>query len=383
MNVDILINQLDNHNGANILATKRFNPREVLFIYDKSKIDLINTVENYYKNYLSSIKFNKVLIEEGNIALLNKIINESKDKNLLINLTGGSRINSLMLLNISKDNSIKSIYIDVKNKNLYIFDKDIEVAKEEYEDMQLEKIIKASGGTLLSDSSDLSNKEDLIYLTKSIYKNLDLWHKYKQKLYDANIFIHHYEDSKTVTIKVQLLLEEEKNLINKILKKLREMGGLDYNQVSNGEIKVNFKNEYLKSFIFKSGTWLEIATNIMIREIKEIDEVKSGVMFLWNDKSNIVKNELDVIAVKDAIPIFISCKDSDKYNEEALNELDVYSKQIGGSRVFKILVATKEPIKLAVKERAKEMGINLIIFDGSEENFKSQIKEIVINRNKE
>lgn len=383
MNVDILINQLDNHNGANILATKRFNPKEVLFIYDKSKIDLINTVEDYYKNYLSAVKFNKVLIEEGNIALLNKIINESKNKNILINLTGGSRINSLMLLNISKDNLLKSIYIDVKNKNLYIFDKDIEIIKEEYEDMQLERIIKASGGTLLSDSSDLSNKEDLIYLTKSIYKNLDLWHKYKQKLYDANIFIHHYEDSKTVTIKVQLLLEEEKNLINKILKKLREMGGLDYNQVSNGEIKVNFKNEYLKSFIFKSGTWLEIATNIMIREIKEIDEVKSGVMFLWNDKSNIVKNELDVIAVKDAIPIFISCKDSDKYNEEALNELDVYSKQIGGSRVFKILVATKEPIKLAVKERAKEMGINLIIFDGSEENFKSQIKEIVINRNKE
>lgn len=383
MNVDILINQLDNHNEANILATKRFNPKEVLFIYDKGKMDLINTVENYYKNYISTVKFNKVLIEEGNIALLNQIINENKNRSILINLTGGSRINSLTLFNISKDSSLKSIYIDVKNKNLYIFDKDIEVAKEEYEDMQLEKIIKASGGTLLSDSSDLSNKEDLIYLTKSIYKNLDLWHKYKQKLYDANIFIHHYEDSKTVTIKAQLLLEEEKNLISKILKKLREKGGVDYSQISNGEIKVNFKNEYLKSFIFKSGTWLEIATNIMIREIKEIDEVKSGVMFLWNDKSNIVKNELDVIAVKDAIPIFISCKDSDKYNEEALNELDVYSKQIGGNRAFKILVATKEPIKLAVKERAKEMGINLIIFNGSEENFKSQIKKIIINKNKE
>ncbi|KLE16222.1 hypothetical protein AAT22_07415 [Clostridium sp. C8] len=383
MNVDILINQLDNHNEANILATKRFNPKEVLFIYDKGKMDLINTVENYYKNYISTVKFNKVLIEEGNIALLNQIINENKNRSILINLTGGSRINSLTLFNISKDSSLKSIYIDVKNKNLYIFDKDIEVIKEEYEDMQLEKIIKASGGTLLSDSSDLSNKEDLIYLTKKIYKNLDLWHKYKQKLYDANIFIHHYEDSKTVTIKAQLLLEEEKNLISKILKKLREKGGVDYSQISNGEIKVNFKNEYLKSFIFKSGTWLEIATNIMIREIKEIDEVKSGVMFLWNDKSNIVKNELDVIAVKDAIPIFISCKDSDKYNEEALNELDVYSKQIGGNRAFKILVATKEPIKLAVKERAKEMGINLIIFNGSEENFKSQIKKIIINKNKE
>lgn len=380
MNVDILINQLDNHNEANILATKRFNPKEVLFIYDTSKLDLINTVESYYENYLSTVKFNKILVEEGNIDSLTKTINESKDRNILINLTGGSRINSLALLNISKDNSLKSIYIDIKNKNLYIFDKNIEVIKEEYEDMQLENIIKASGGTLLNDSSDLSNKEDLIYLTKKIYTNLDLWHKHKQKLYDTNIFIHNYEEFKTVTIKTQSLTEEEKNLINKILNKLKEMNGIDYSEVSSGEIVVSFKNEYLKSFIFKSGTWLEIATNTIIREIKEIDEVKSGVMFLWNDKINVVKNEVDVIAVRDAVPICISCKDSDKYNEDALNELDVYSKQIGGSKAFKILVATKEPSKLAVKDRAKEMEISLIIFNGNEEEFKKQIKMAISKR---
>ena len=116
----------------------------------------------------------------------------------------------------------------------------------------------------------------------------------------------------------------------------------------------------------------------MIKEIKEIDEVKSGVMFLWNDNSNVVRNEVDVIAIKDSIPICISCKDSDKYNEDALNELEVYSKQIGGDNSYKILVATKEPIKLAVKERAKEMKINIVIFDGDEEKFKKNIKNIIL-----
>ena len=377
MNVDILINQLDNHNEANILATKRFNPKEVLFIYDKSKIDLINTVESYYENYLSTVKFNKILIEEGSIDPLTKTINESKNRNILINLTGGSRINSLALLNISKDNSLKSIYIDIKNKNLYIFDKDIEVIKEEYEDMQLEKIIKASGGTLLNDSSDLSNKEDLIYLTKKIYENLNLWHMHKQKLYDSNVFIHDYEDAKRVNIKTNLLNFEEKNILDKVLNKLREIRGINFNNISDNEIQVNFENEYLKSFIFKSGTWLEIATKIMISEVNEIDEVKNGVMFLWNDKSKIVRNEVDVVAVKDSIPICISCKDSDKYNEDALNELDVYSKQIGGDKAYKILVATKSPIKSAVIERAKEMDIDIVIFDGNEENFKDKIEKII------
>ncbi|WP_291650152.1 DUF1887 family CARF protein [Clostridium sp.] len=378
MNVDILINQLDEHNQANILATKKFNPKEVLFIYDKGNETLMDSVKKYYQNYIPNVKFNKIIINEGEIYKLVKIINENKNRNILVNLTGGSRINSLALLNVSKDNLLNSIYVDIKNKFLYIFDKDIKVIKEEYEDMQLDNLIKASGGELLNDASDLCDKDDLIYLTKKIYENLELWHKYKQKLYDSNIFTHDYQDTKKIIIKTEFLAQEEKDILNKILSKLKEINGIDYNKDSNNNIYVNFKNEYLKSFIFKSGTWLEMATNIMISQIKEIDEVKSGVMFLWNDKSKIVRNEVDVVAVKDSVPICISCKDSDKYNEDALNELDVYSKQIGGEKVYKILVATKEPVKAAVKERAKEMGINLIIFNGNEEKFKSEIKNIII-----
>lgn len=380
MNVDILINQLDEHNQANILATKKFNPKEVLFIYDKNNETLMDSVKKYYENYIPNVKFNKIIINEGEIDKLIKVINENKNRNILVNLTGGSRINSLALLNISKNNLLNSIYVDIKNKSLYTFEKDIKVIKEEYEDMQLDNLIKASGGELLNDASNLCDKDDLIYLTKRIYENLELWHKYKQKLYDSSIFTHDYQDTKRVTIKTELLSEEEKGILSKILSKLNEINGIDYSNDSNNEIHVNFKNEYLKSFIFKSGTWLEVATNIMISQIKEIDEVKSGVMFLWNDKSKIVRNEVDVVAVKDSIPICISCKDSDKYNEDALNELDVYSNQIGGEKVYKILVATKEPVKAAVKERAKEMGINLIIFNGNEEKFISEIKNIIIKR---
>ena len=83
----------------------------------------------------------------------------------------------------------------------------------------------------------------------------------------------------------------------------------------------------IESFIFKSGTWLEIETNKLINKIEEIDESKNGVMFLWNDENQSIRNELDVVAIKDSVPIFISCKDSDKYNEIALNELNVLFKK--------------------------------------------------------
>lgn len=380
MNIDILINQVDKHNEFNILATRRFNPKEVIFIYKKEDDSFLKSLKKYYNTYFPSINFQEYIVIEGDIKELNRIISNNKDKSTLVNLTGGSRINSLEMLNICKDNLIKATYIDIKNKYLYIFNNEVEIIKEEFEDLELDKMIKASGGKVINDSTDLTNKKDLLLLTRKIYKNLDLWHMHKQKLYDPNIFIHYAEDPKIININIEQLSIEENQLLNKILIKLKDIGGIDYINEIDNKIKVYFKNEYLKSFIFKSGTWLEVATKHIINEIKEIDEVKSGVMFLWNDESKVVRNEVDVIAVKDSIPICISCKDSDRYNEDALNELDVYSNKIGGKNAYKILVATKEPIKAAVRDRAKEMGISLIIFDGNEGKFKNKIKAVISKR---
>lgn len=375
MNIEILINQVDKNNEFNILATRRFNPKEVIFIYKKEDESFLKSLKTYYKTYLPNITFKEFMVSEGDIKELNRIISDN-NKETLVNLTGGSRINSLGMLDICKNKAIRTVYIDIKNKYLYLFDNKVEIIKEEFEDMELDKIIKASGGEVINDSTKLSSKKDLILLTKGIYKNLEIWHRYKQKLYDSNIFIHYAEEPQIIKINLELLSKEERDISRKVLIYLKEIGGIEYSN-ENNNIKVFFKNEYLKSFIFKSGTWLEVATNNIINEIKEIDEVRSGVMFLWNDKSKVVRNELDVVAVKDSIVICISCKDSDKYNENALNELDVYSNKIGGKNVYKILVATKEPIKPSVKDRAKEMGINIIIFDGNEEKFKNQIKEVI------
>ena len=377
MKIDLLINQIDNHNEANILATKKYKPKEVIFLYRQEDKEKLKSLIDFYKNTFREIILREQKIEEGYIEELENIINNNKNKEILINLTGGSRINSLLLLNIIKEKGIKSVYLDIKNKDIYTFHNGVDVVKEEFEDIELNTILKASGGEFINDNTDFSKKEDLKLFTKAIYENLELWHSHKQKLYDSNIFVHDVNNAKNIRIKINTFDKNEKQLLMKIIMKLKYMGEIQYVEDKN-EINIEFKNDYLKSFIFKSGTWLEIATNNIIKEIKEIDEVKSGVMFLWNDNSNVVRNEVDVIAIKDSIPICISCKDSDKYNEDALNELEVYSKQIGGDNSYKILVATKEPIKLSVKERAKEMKINIVIFDGDEEKFKKNIKNIIL-----
>lgn len=373
----VLITQLDEHNEVNIIITEKLKPKEIIFLYKENENDLMNSIIKYYEKNFIDIKLKKVNIVEGDINKLINICNEVKLNNdVTINLTGGSRINSLILLNIANKYLFKYIYLDVLNKKIYNLDKTIEIKAIDFSDLNLNEIITATGGIILQDSTNFSDKKDLIILSKYIYNNLSIWHKYKNRLYDSNVFIHN-DEIDNILININSLDNDEKNLLNNILKKLKEIKSVDYLNIDENRIKVLFKNNYIKSFIFKSGTWLEIVTKNLINDIKEIDEVKNGVMFLWNDKSKVVRNELDVIAMKDCIPICISCKDSDKYNEDTLNELKVYSEKIGGENAFKILVATKEPVKNSVKIRAKEMGINIIIFDGNEEKFKNNIINII------
>ncbi len=271
--------------------------------------------------------------------------------------------------------------MNIKEKILYIIDKNIRVMKEEYEDLELSSLLSASGKEIVYDSGELFSNKNLKYITKKIYTNLELWHKYKQRLYDVNVFIHNEEDSNKMIIKTKLLNKDEKSILDKILLKLKEIQEIDFRNIDENDIEVKFNNDYLKPFIFKIGTWLEFATKTIISEIEEIDEVKSGVVFLWNHSNSNIKNEVDVVLVKDSVVTCISCKDSDKYNEDALNELKVYASKVGGKDANKILVATKEPIKNTVRERAREMNINLVIFDGNEERFKKEIKKLICKNN--
>ena len=372
----ILINQLDEHNEGGILAARYFNVTKCIYFFSKDQKELLDQIKQYFSDNLPKIKLENVLVTEGDIKSLTTTIESYKDCDLVVNLAGGKRINSLILSLICKENNVQSIYVDIKNKILYSLCPEYIVKNIDYDDLELIDIVSSSGGEVVGDSSDLSKKEDILYLTKQIYTHLDLWHKYKMKLYDNSIFSHNYADKLAVDIHTEMLSEEEKHIIKIALNKLQDLNGITYVK-ENNLIRVRFLNTYLKGFIFKSGTWLEVATHNLVNKIKEIDDVKSGVVFLWNTEKCSVRNELDVVAIKDSVTICISCKDSDKYDEVALNELNIYSNKIGGKDTIKILVATKEPCKTVVKDRAKAMGIELIIFDGDERKFMENIKALI------
>ena len=165
---------------------------------------------NYFKEVVEHWKKKIPLKSE-------KIIKNIKDKNVLINLTGGNKINSLILLELCIRENLIAVYIDIKKKVMYEFKENIVIHEKTFEDLEIDDIVKASGGKIVEDSSELCNKKDLIYFAEKISSNLELWHKYKQQLYDASIFEHDSMEQQRIHLHTKALENEEVNLLAKTL----------------------------------------------------------------------------------------------------------------------------------------------------------------------
>ena len=375
MKFNLLINQLDEHNEVGILLAQKYKVKSVVMLYKNKEKKKLDKFKELYLD-LNRIEVIDELIEEDNYDNLKNIISKYKEEEIIINLTGGNRITSLIMLKIAIELNIQCVYVDLLKKRRYIFDKEYRIIEQPLEDISISDAIHLSGANITLDSTSLAEKSDIQEFTKAILSNLDIWHKYKQKLYDNNIFKHDYKDTSRININKCLVENEEFKLIYSILNYLKEKNEIEFME-DKDNIEVVFKNDYLKGFIFKSGTWLEVLTTLVVQSIEDIDEVKSGLTFYWGDDLKRVRNELDVVAIRDSVLICISCKDSDKYDEDALNELQVYSERLGGRNAIKILVATKQPVKKTVLDRAKEMNINIVILDKNIDIFKKVLIDLI------
>ena len=378
MNYDFIITILDEHNESSILLAEKLKPKEIIYLYKKDEeLKVLNSLRQFYLNKFPNCNFSDEKLGKDTISSIEEIIKRMKSKNTAICLNQGNKKDILIMYTLVLKHNIDGFFLDIPKEELLKLNlESVQCEKCNFVDLDVEDIIDSIGASIVVDSTEISEINIIENMTNYIASNLDLWKKYKIRLSDNSVFIHDESNPRNIKIDKELLSREEVLLLDKILNFLEKNGQIKVKELEQC-LKVTFQNEFIKGFIFKSGTWLEVLTKNIIEEIKSIDDIKSGVLFLWNDKESRVKNELDVVAIKDSVLICVSCKDSKKYDEVALNELNVYSEQLGGENVIKILVATHPPIKSSISKRAKEMGINLVVFDGNKKAFKEELEKII------
>ena len=378
MNYDFIITILDEHNESSILLAEKLKPKEIIYLYKKDEeLKVLNSLRQFYLNKFPNCNFSDEKLGKDTISSIEEIIKRMKSKNTAICLNQGDKKDILIMYTLALKHNIDGFFLDIPKEELLKLNlESVQCEKCNFVDLDVEDIIDSIGASIVVDSTEISEINIIETMTNYIASNLDLWKKYKIRLSDNSVFIHDESNPRSIKIDKELLSREEVMLLDKILNFLEKNGQIKVKELEQC-LKVTFQNEFIKGFIFKSGTWLEVLTKNIIEEIRSIDDIKSGLLFLWNDKESRVKNELDVVAIKDSVLICVSCKDSKKYDEVALNELNVYSEQLGGENVIKILVATHPPIKSSISKRAKEMGINLVVFDGNKKSFKEELEKII------
>ena len=149
--------------------------------------------------------------------------------------------------------------------------------------------------------------------------------------------------------------------------------GLIRRSVVSGVLSLQFKNEAIKRCLTIAGQVLELHVAMLMRALRDEDgrplytDVRVGTVIDWapEDGKDQIRtlNEIDVIAMKDGIPIFISCKNGDFSNEECY-KLSTVAATFGGESARAVIVAS-EPSRLGarllhLRARTAEMGIRLV-----------------------
>lgn len=146
--------------------------------------------------------------------------------------------------------------------------------------------------------------------------------------------------------------------LNEILDDLKEINVFTDLEHSNGRYKLVFKNKEIKECLWDGGSILELHTFQKMKT--EADDCEIGLHLDWDGVihqkiSQDVMNEVDVIALKNNILTFISCKSgaTDKWD---LYELETVARRFGGKYAKKMFVVSSG-VSVTDRLRAEEMGV--------------------------
>ena len=376
MHCDILINFVGNNNEESVLCTEYMKPKEAVFIYKDN--DKIENLKKYFMHTYPNIIFTGIKMD--NDRKINEIIGKYMGKNVIIDISAADKSVSLEVLYEAFKRRIEVVFMDINKKELTKFgESQIEKIKVNLADIDINEIMKTLGAKILLESTEIGEEEIVSKLTMLIAGNMKQWNEIRPVITDNTTLIHYEDDPYKIGIKMEKLNKNQKRIVLDTIDLLQKYKQINCMRNSD-DIEIKFLNNFIKGFIFKTGSWFEVFTKMVVEEIDFIDDVKSGMMFLWDKNQRKIKNEIDVVAIKDGVLICISCKDSSKYDENALNELNVYAEKIGGENAIKILTATKMPSKISVIDRAAEMGIDIIVYNGNKNDFKEAIRDCILKK---
>lgn len=252
----------------------------------------------------------------------------------------------------------------------------IEVSPVDFPEMDIHRIIDTTGGNIIQTNSDLYSSREVnvmldVFFTANYYVKVRHWLKQTWRYITDGV------DRNYLGVKTDGLSNFDRGNLYKFFRELERRNCIKKLESESGRLVFQCISSEFRRFITQSGSWLEALTYKTLKEMPNIDDIEGGVQYMWDAGRPDLMNELDVLASKNSRLILISCKDTRNIDTPMLNEIEIYSNNLGGRNALKILiVTTDEPIEGA-KARAEEMDIHIIGFSGDIKAFKRDLDRII------
>lgn len=145
------------------------------------------------------------------------------------------------------------------------------------------------------------------------------------------------------------------------LQELAQIGFIqDLTIIPDQQVSFRFRDMHTRAWLRDVGSVLELYTYKACVDAAIFHDVISSAVVRWDDVlgHGSVLNEIDVMAARGVIPLFLSCKACD-IKTEALNELAILRDRFGGKGA-KAVIVTTESCNAAARHRAAQLGIAVI-----------------------
>ncbi|MBR2937671.1 MAG: DUF1887 family protein [Oscillospiraceae bacterium] len=374
----------------NIAACLRLRPQKLIFVGNTQ--EMTDPVERYKALFRRRGLDTAVALcnadekDFGDLrAVLFRLISASEE--CVIDLTGGEPSVAMALgaaladLGEEKRKTVRVERYDHQTDTVvdYIHDNRQEPAKAIH--LTVEEMIALHGGGLFPDAYQLPadcTRKDLDRLWRVVAGMPKQWNEAVSLL---KRFEKYSETKNPVRVSLQDLwesipaLQEKEETVRELIEKL-DKEGVVTDQSSRNTLQYSYNSDFLRYCIHTQGNVLELKTLLEGRAVREagaplFGDSRMGVKIDWDGDIPTsgfafsgTRNEIDVLLMRGATPLFVSCKNGDVKPEE-LYKLHTVAARFGGPYARKMLVVADldrkdDAAAEAFARRAWDMDIFLV-----------------------
>lgn len=362
----ILINLIGGQPAPNYIAVIETKSDRFINLYSSSTKQHHSNLCNVLSNLKWDHHFEVDAYDFENVQkVVSNIFNEyGKTNELILNLTGGTKIMSIAAFIRFNELHLPMVYVDTQNDKIISFSTNSILQRE------ISCNIRMKDYFLLHGQVFPDHKNKILCRDPEFGKTLELMFESNQKI---NPLVVDVAKIKPEKIKSDISFAKGKSNISWNNKE--KSFTLEVKKPVSKTIKLSG----IESFKFFTGGWFEEKVYLEILSLKYFDEVNLNVKLPLTlkskDKNDNPKNEIDIVAIKKDVMYIFECK-SGGVRQEDINKLRAI-KELFGTYARVILVNYFRINNATIREKINEFRIECLIFNNKENDLKKFVSSII------